>query len=187
MASPPHCLPPGPHSLPQPPRRPSQSLTPLTALPKPHQLEDVGPRGAQPLLPRCLPSLQLHPHGVQQPLPVGNLMGPHDVEEGRAQRVQRLALVGDLRAEGSVKGGPSVSKWALNLQRQRGQGLRGRLQEAEFQQRLGILDPTRHHSLPTPKLGRPGDAPARVGRPQSSKGRVLRRHISPLPLSPSPS
>lgn len=123
-ASPPHCLPPG---LPQPPRHPSRGLTPLhpasvvlTTLPKPHQVEDVGSRGAEPLLPGPLPALQLHPHGVQQPLPVGYLMGPHDVEEGRAQGVQRLALVGDLWAEGSVKGGHSVSKWATDLQRKRG-------------------------------------------------------------------
>ena len=88
-----------------------------TTLPKPHQLEDVGPRGTEPLLPRPLPALQLHPHGVQQPLSVGNLMGPHDVEEGRAQGVKRLALVGDLWAQINMKGGSLVFEQALNLQR----------------------------------------------------------------------
>lgn len=73
---------------------------PPPTLPKPHQEEDVGPGRTEPLRPRTLPALQLHPHGVQQPLSVGNLMGPHDVEECRAQGVERLALVRDLWAQG---------------------------------------------------------------------------------------
>lgn len=111
-----HLLPPlssGPTTPHTPPA--SGSLTPSTllqqplpTLPEPHQVEDVGPGGTEPLLPRPLPALELHPHGVQQPLPVGNLVGPHDVEEGRAQSVERLALVGDLWAQGSVKGGSLV-------------------------------------------------------------------------------
>lgn len=71
------------------------------ALPKPHQAEDVGSWRTDPFLPRPLSALQLHPHGVQQPLPVGNLVGPHDVEEGRTQSVERLSLIGDLWAQSS--------------------------------------------------------------------------------------
>lgn len=63
-------------------------ITPHPLLPKPYQLEGVGPGRTEPLLPGALPTLQLHPHGVQQPLPIGDLMGPHDVKEGRAQGVE---------------------------------------------------------------------------------------------------
>lgn len=40
--------------------------------------------------------LKVQAGGVQEPLPIGQLIRPHDVEEGRAQRLQLLTGIGDL-------------------------------------------------------------------------------------------
>lgn len=99
---------------------------------KPHQLEDVGSWGTDPSLARPLSALQLHPHGVQQPLSIGDLMGPHDVEEGRAQSIEGLALIGDLQ------GPTQCEEMKLKYITERGAKLRGGAQETQHHQSFTV-------------------------------------------------
>lgn len=63
---------------------------------------------------------QLHPEWVEEPLPIGDFMGPQDVEEGWAQGFQWLASVGDLMEdeEHEAECKPDGNKRAIQWQRE---------------------------------------------------------------------